>query len=185
MIQKQHRRVTAGAAFHGPPPAESSCCALPCLVPCVSAASWFLNVLINYYGFCVPLWGIEYLLCHVCVAGETGAGFPVNTGLNLRLESYCIITQSALVPSLERVDPRVSNQLNHFDPVIFAWVGGWRSIIEIGKVTNVIFWEVKVETWGGSKQTQHEQLNTKTSSSIIKGNRVQSCKCCITKGPLL
>lgn len=58
---------------------------------------WFLNVLINYHGFCVPLWEIEYLLCYVCVAGETRAGFPVNTGLNLRLESYFTITQSALV----------------------------------------------------------------------------------------
>lgn len=43
------------------------------------------------------LWEIEYLLCYVCVAGETRAGFPVNTGLNLRLESYCIITRSASV----------------------------------------------------------------------------------------
>lgn len=66
---------------HRPPSLEPYCY----VHLCVLAASWFLNVLINYYRFCLPLWEIECLLCYFCVARETREGFSVNTGLNLRL----------------------------------------------------------------------------------------------------
>lgn len=66
---------------HWPPSLESNCCMHLCML----AASCFLNVLINYYRFCLPLWEIECLLCCFCVARESREGFPVNTGLNLRL----------------------------------------------------------------------------------------------------
>lgn len=70
---------------HWPPSLEANCCVHLCLL----AASWFLNVLINYYRFCLPLWEIECLLCYFCVARETSQYW-----FKSKAESYCIITWS-------------------------------------------------------------------------------------------
>lgn len=74
---------------HRPPSLKANCC----VHLCVLAASWFLNVLVNYYRFCLDWMSVVLLLC----SQRNQRGFSSQYWFKFKAESYCIITWSTSV----------------------------------------------------------------------------------------